>query len=316
MTLPQEIETHIERFSDQLDQFIDIKASLTLSLTLIDQSAQHTEGPVYLPAEDSVVWSDVVGDRILKYKDGKVSVFKQPARYQNGNALDLEGRIVGCSHRDRAIVRQEHSGEWQILVDRCDNKRLNSPNDITVKSDGTIWFTDPSFGLTSPNEGCGGQQEQFGSFVFRFDPATEEIDAVIKEMERPNGLAFSPDEQLLYVSDTSAVVNPSLLHHILVYDIVNGRTAKNGRVFAEVSPGEPDGFCLDTHGNLFTSAADGVHIYSPSGDLLGKIKTPEICANLTFGGKDRDRLFITAGNSLYSIQLKTRGITQQTRNIS
>ena len=303
MITSQQMKTQIEQFSTQLDELVDKEAVVTL----IDNSSQHTEGPVYIPAEDSVVWSDVVGDRLLQYQGGEVSVFKSPARYQNGNALDLEGRIVGCSHRDRAIVRQEHSGEWKILIDRYNNKRLNSPNDIVVKSDGTIWFTDPSFGLTSPNEGCGGQQEQFGSFVFRFDPVTQEIDAVIKEMERPNGLAFSPDERLLYVSDTSAVVNPSLLHHILVYDIIDGRVAENGRVFAEIHPGEPDGFCVDASGNVFTSAADGVHIYSSAGVLLGKIRTPEICANLTFGGKAYDRLFITAGDSLYSIQLKTKG---------
>ncbi|MEO0645521.1 MAG: SMP-30/gluconolactonase/LRE family protein [Cyanobacteria bacterium J06650_10] len=307
--------THTKSISTQIeisDPIMNELISPNATLVQLDNSAQHTEGPVYLPTEDSVVWSDIIGDRLLQYKAGEVSVFKSPARYQNGNALDLEGRIVGCSHRDRAIVRQAHSGEWTVLVDSYEGKRLNSPNDIVVKSDGTLWFTDPSFGLTTPSEGCGGQQEQFGSFVFRFDPNTQEIDAVIKEMDRPNGLAFSPDEQRLYVSDTSAVANSSLLNHILVYDIVEERLAKNGKVFAIVEPGEPDGFCLDEKGHVFTSAEDGIHIYTPSGLLLGKIKVPEVCANLTFGGKERDRLFITAGDSLYSIQLKTRGIHQPT----
>ncbi|MEL7331942.1 MAG: SMP-30/gluconolactonase/LRE family protein [Cyanobacteria bacterium J06560_2] len=286
-----------------MDTLVDPGASLLL----IDNSCEHTEGPVYIPADDSVVWSDTKGDRVLKYKAGQVTTYREPARFQNGNALDLEDRIVACSHLDRAIVRQEKTGEWKVLVDRYQGKRLNSPNDGVVKSDGTIWFTDPPFGLINPEEGCGGDQEQFGSFVFRFDPATAEINAVVTEMEKPNGLAFSPDESLLYISDTSAAMNDSLPHHILAYEIVEGRTAKNGSVFATVSPGEPDGFCLDAKGNIFTSAKDGVQIYSPAGSLLGKIKVPEVCANVTFGGDRNQHLFITAGKSLYSIQLKTPG---------
>ena len=300
-----EANTQIEIFDSALTELVSPEAELIC----IDDSSQHTEGPVYIPAEDSVVWSDVVGDRLLKYKSGEVSVFKTPARYQNGNALDLEGRLVGCSHRDRAIVRQEHDGQWKVLVDSYEGKRLNSPNDIVVKSDGTLWFTDPSFGLTTPSEGCGGQQEQFGSFVFRFDPSTKEIDAVVTEMERPNGLAFSPDEKLLYVSDTSAVVNPSFLHHILVYEIVDGRSARRGRVFAEVVSGESDGCCVDSRGIVFPSAQDGGQVYSPDGGRWGMICVPEVCANVTFGGVVCDRLFVTAGTSLYSIQLKTQGIT-------
>ena len=296
----QKIDTKIESFSAQMIDLVDP----TASLLRMDSSAEHAEGPVYIPADDSVVWSDTVGDRVFKCQANSVSIYREPARYQNGNALDLEGRIVACSHRDRAIVRQERNGQWQTLVDSYQGRRLNSPNDLVVKSDGTIWFTDPPFGLTNPQEGCGGQQEQFGSFVFRFDPATEEMDAVITEMERPNGLAFSPDEKLLYVSDTSAAVNPNLLHHILAYPLVDGRTVKAGSVFAVIDPGEPDGFCLDTQGNIFTSARDGIQIYSSKGSLLGKIKVPEVCANVTFGGKHYDQLFITAGKSLYRIQMK------------
>ena len=171
------------------------------------------------------------------------------------------------------------------------------------RSDGTIWFSDLPFGLTQPDEGYGGKQEQAGSFIFRFDPNTGEIDAVIKEMERPNGLAFSPDESILYVSNTSQVDYVQGHHCIRAYDVVDGRV-KGGRVFIFVEPGQPDGFKVDKEGNIFTSSADSVQIYSPEGDRLGKIFVPEIVANITFGGKDGRRLFITAGGSLYGIDLR------------
>ena len=180
---------------------------------------------------------------------------------------------------------------------------LNSPNDLVVKSDGTIWFTDPPFGLTQKNEGCGGQQEQAGSFVYRFDPDTREIDAVIKEMERPNGLAFNPDESILYVFDTSQVNYIQGHHYIRAYDLVGDRSVTNSRVFAVIEPGQPDGIKVDRQGNVFTSSADSVQIYSSDGTRLGKIFVDEVVANLAFG-KDGKRLFITAGGSLYGINLK------------
>ena len=201
-------------------------------------------------------------------------------------------------------MRQEHDGKWQIICDRYQNNRLNSPNDLIVKRDGTIWFTDPPFGLTQPNEGCGGQQEQAGSFVFRFDPDTGDIDAVIKEMERPNGLAFNPDESILYVSDTSQVNYVQGHHYIRAYDLVNEKQVTNSRVFAIIEPGQPDGIKVDRQGNVFTSSADSVQIYSPQGDRLGKIFVPEVVANLAFGGEGDRRLFIAAGGSLYGIDLK------------
>ena len=268
---------------------------------------QHSEGPVYIPADDSLIWSDVIGDRLLQWKAGKVSIYQASSSYQNGNALDLEGRIVACSHGHRAIVRQDFDGEWRILVDRYQGKRLNSPNDITVKSDGTLWFTDPPFGLTQANQGCGGEQEQPGSYVYRFDPATREMTAVVTDMCRPNGLAFSPNEQQLYVSDTSAFENPALFHDVRTFDVVNGHL-ENGRKFAEINPGQPDGLCTDRAGHLFISSEDSVQVYTPDATYLGKIFIPEICANLTFGERERNRLFIAAGGSLYAIDLNTRGI--------
>lgn len=294
----------IEIYDERMRELIPADATVVK----IAQGEVHSEGPVYFKEDDSVVWSDVNGNCVFRWSasDG-VSIIRKPSHYQNGNYRDTEGRLVACSHGDRAIVRREHNGEWQILVGRYQGNRLNSPNDLVVKSDGTIWFTDPPFGLTQPNQGYGGDEEQPGSFVYRFDPETREIDAVITEMERPNGIAFSPDESLLYVSDTSAFEHPQEHHYIRVYDVVDNRRVANSRIFATVSPGQPDGFRVDECGNIFTSSSDSVQVYAPDGTRLGKILVPETCANLTFGGKEGNRLFIAAGKSLYAIELNTRG---------
>lgn len=288
------------------DSRMDSIVAPDAKLEKLASGSKHTEGPVYLTQDDSVVFSDVSGDRLLRWSDADgVSIIHQSAYYyHNGNALDLEGRLIGCSHGKRAIVRREHDGEWKIICDRYQNNRLNSPNDLIVKSDGTIWFTDPPFGLTQPQEGCGGKQEQAGSFVYRFDPVTGDLDAVIKEMERPNGLAFSQDETILYVSDTSQVDYPQGHHNIRAYDVVDRKQVVNSRVFIEIEPGQPDGFKVNSQGNIFTSSADSVQIYSPEGDRLGKIFVPEVVSNLTFGGRHSKRLFITAGGSLYAMNLK------------
>ncbi|MEA5507537.1 SMP-30/gluconolactonase/LRE family protein [Halotia wernerae UHCC 0503] len=295
----------IEIYDDRLCAIVRPGASLQK----LANSAVHSEGPVYFHEDDSVVWSDAHGNLLLRWSanDG-VSVLRDPSDYQSGNYRDLEGRLVACSSGLRAIIRHEQNGEWKVLVDRYQGKRLNSPNDLVVKSDGTIWFTDPPYGITEPNQGYGGEQEQPGSYVYRFDPATGEIYPVVTDMVRPNGLAFSPDESLLYVSDTAAFNIPGGPHHIRVYEVVDGRWAKNGRVFAVIEPGLPDGFRVDEHGNVFTSSQDSVQVYAPDGTRLGKILVPETCANLTFGGKEHNRLFITAGKSLYAIDLNTRGI--------
>lgn len=295
----------IEIYDDRMHALVRSGASLQK----VANGAVHSEGPVYLHEDNSVVWSDAHGNRLLRWSaSDEVSVLRDPSDYQSGNYLDLEGRIVACSSGKRAIIRHEHDGQWKILVDRYQGKRLNSPNDLVVKSDGTIWFTDPPYGITEPNQGYGGEQEQPGSFVYRFNPATGEIDAVVTDMVRPNGLAFSPDEHLLYVSDTAAFNIPQGPHHIRVYEVTNEQQVTNGRVFAVIEPGQPDGLRVDEHGNVFTSSEDSVQVYAPEGTRLGKILVPEICANLTFGGPERDRLFITAGKSLYVINLNTRGV--------
>ncbi|MCC5647680.1 SMP-30/gluconolactonase/LRE family protein [Nostoc sp. CHAB 5824] len=295
----------IEIYDDRLRAIVRPEASLQK----LANGAVHSEGPVYFHEDDSVVWSDAHGNRLLRWSSiDNVSVLRDPSDYQSGNYRDLEGRLVACSSGLRAIIRREQDGEWKVLVDRYQNKRLNSPNDLVVKSDGTIWFTDPPYGITEPNQGYGGEQEQPGSYVYRFDPAIGEIYPVVTDMVRPNGLAFSPDESLLYVSDTAAFNIPGGPHHIRVYEVVDDRHLKNGRVFAVIEPGQPDGLRVDEHGNVFTSSQDSVQIYASDGTRLGKILVPEISTNLTFAGKKRDRLFITAGHSLYVIDLNTRGV--------
>jgi len=310
----------IEIYDDRLRAIVSPDASLQK----LANGAVHSEGPVYFHEDNSVVWSDAHGNRLLRWSPtDDVSVLRDPSDYQSGNYRDLEGRLVACSSGLRAIIRREDNGEWKVLVDRYQGKRLNSPNDLVVKSDGTIWFTDPPYGITEPNQGYGGEQEQPGSYVYRFDPATDEIYPVVTDMVRPNGLAFSPDENLLYVSDTAAFNIPGGPHDIRVYEVVSaaeglrlrsGTTChrhhyvKNGRVFAVIDPGQPDGFRVDKYGNVFTSSQDSVQIYSSDGTQLGKILVPETSTNLTFGGKQGERLFITAGHSLYAIDLNTRGV--------
>lgn len=296
---------NIEIYDDRLKLLLYSDATLQK----LTDGAVHGEGPVYFHEDDSVIWSDAHDNRLLRWSptDGN-SVIRQPSHYQSGNYRDLQGRLVACSQGQRAIIRREHDGQWQVLVDRYQGKRLNSPNDLVVKSDGTIWFSDPSFGLTYEEQGYGGKQEQAGDFVYRFDPETGEIDAVIKEIERPNGIAFNPDESLLYVSDTSAVEHPQQHHYIRVYEVKENRYVVNGRVFAIIEPGEPDGFRVDVQGNIFTSSADSVQIYASDGTHLGKILIPEVCTNLTFGGKEKNRLFITGESSLYAIALNTKGV--------
>jgi gluconolactonase len=279
------------------------------SLQKLADGAVHSEGPVYFQEDDSIIWSDAHGNRLLRWSawDG-VSVLRDPADYQNGNYRDLAGRLVSCSGGLRAIIRREHDGHWRVLCDRYQGKRLNSPNDLVVKGDGTIWFTDPPYGLTEPNQGYGGEQEQPGSYVYRFDPATDQIDAVVTDMLRPNGLTFSPDQQQLYISDSSAFNIADGYHHVRVYDVVEGHRVTNGRVFAVINPGQPDGLRVEDQGNVLISSEDSVQVYAPDGTRLGKIFVPETVANLTFGGQNRDRLIIAAGHSLYAIDLNTHGI--------
>ena len=266
------------------------------------------ECPVYLPEEEAVVYSDVRANRGMRWSATTGGeVWREPNDNTNGNTLDREGRVVHCEHRDRRIARTEPDGARHGLADSYQGKRLNSPNDVVVKSDGTIWFTDPPYGIILPEEGIPSPQEQPACYVFRFDPEAGELTALTDYMVHPNGLAFSPDESRLYVSDTSGGMDPKDPRHIVVFDVVDGRRLRDPRVFMEMEPGVPDGFRIDADGDVWTSAADGIHVLAPDGKDLARIRVPEVTANCVFGGPDGRRLFITASSSLYAIETLTTG---------
>lgn len=295
----------VELFDDRLDALVPRGASVDRLCT----GAQWSEGPVYLPIEAAVIWSDIPNDRLLRWTATEgLTVARSPSVFINGNTLDREGRIVHCSHGQRAITRVEEDGSATVLVDRWQGLRLNSPNDVVVHADGSVWFTDPPYGILSDREGYAADSEINANFVYRFDPATGDLRAVVSDVEEPNGLAFSPAGDFLYVSDTSAALRSDGTgnHHIRRYR-VSGHRALDGEVFVVVDPGLPDGFRIDSHGNLFTSSSDSIQVYAPDGTRLGKIGVPEKVSNCCWGGPDRNVLFITASTSLYSIQLSTTG---------
>jgi gluconolactonase len=259
------------------------------------------EGPVWFADGQYLLWSDIPNNVILQYAEGLgVRVWRHPSNNTNGHTRDREGRLISCEHGGRRVSRTEHDGSYTVLVDRYKGKRLNSPNDVVVKSDGTIWFTDPPYGILSDYEGKKTKSAIGANYVYRFDPKTKSLTVVADDFDKPNGIAFSPDEKRLYIADTGRSHDPDGARHIRVFDVIDGRKLARGRVFAEISPGLADGFRLDTDGNVWTSAGDGVHCFSPRGELLGKILVPEVVSNVCFGGPKRNRLFITATTSLYA----------------
>jgi gluconolactonase len=271
-----------------------------------------TEGPAYFAAGRYLVFSDIPNDRIMRFDEtsGVVSVFREPARNTNGHTVDQQGRLISCEHQSRALSRTEHDGRVTMLATHFGGKRLNSPNDVVVKSDGSIWFTDPTYGIDSDYEGDAAASEIGASNVYRFDPATTEITAVITDRVRPNGLAFSPDERTLYVSDTGASHVDGHPRAISAYAVAtDGRSVSQPRLWAVSDAGFFDGFRCDVDGNVWASTAEGVRCYAPDGTHLGTVKVPELVANVCFGGRKRNRLFITAQTSLYAIFLNTTGAT-------
>jgi gluconolactonase len=268
------------------------------------------EGPVYVPDEDAVVWSDIPNDRVLRWSglDGSVRDLYKPADFANGHTLDHDGTILACEHGNRRIARYERDGRRTTVVDRFEGKRLNSPNDIIVASDGAIWFTDPPYGIVSDAEGHAAESELGACYVFRLDRESGELAIVSDDMVDPNGLAFSPDESVLYVSDTSRARIEGGNHHILAFDVIDGgRGLGEPRVFHVMEPGLADGFRVDVEGNVWTSAGDGVHVLDASGSELGRILLPEPVGNCTFGGADGRRLFIVATSTLWAIDVGIRG---------
>jgi gluconolactonase len=275
---------------------------------LLFTGCEWAEGPVWLPALGAVRWSDIPNDRILQWDraTGETAVYATDVEFTNGRVLDLAGQVVQCSHGRRRIER-DVDGVVTGIVDRYDGHRFNSPNDIVVASDGAIWFTDPPYGIDpSEREGHAGEEEYGGCYVFRYVEATGELTAVITDMVHPNGLAFSPDESLLYVADTGA--NAGARSWMRVYDVVDGRAASNGRFFAD--PGASDGFRVDVEGRVWTSwskedRVGGVVVYDPQGVELLRVDVGEPAANVCFGGPDGDELYITANSSLYRLRTRT-----------
>jgi gluconolactonase len=266
------------------------------------------EGPVWFADHDCLLFSDLPNDRVLRWTDtGGVSLFRQPSHFENGHTRDREGRLVSCCHRTRCITRTEPDGRITLLADRFDGKRLNSPNDVIVKSDGTIWFTDPPYGIQTDYEG-GKQTAELPAYVYRLEPQSGTLTVAADSFDGPNGLCFSPDEKRLYITESGLQFAVDPVQEIRVFDVSDdGTRLTNGRAFHKVRPGFADGLRCDEDGNIWGSAADGVHCIDPAGVLLGKIKVPYTVSNLAFGGRNRSRLFICASHTLYAIYINCRG---------
>lgn len=272
--------------------------------------ARWSEGPVWFAAGRYLLWSDIPNNRLMRWDetDGSVSTFRQPSNNTNGNTVDGQGRLVSCEHLSRRVTRSEHDGSITVIADKWQGKRLNSPNDVVVKSDGSIWFTDPSYGIMMDYEGDRAESEIGACHVYRVDPDSGEVSAVATDFVKPNGLAFSADERHLFISDTGGTHDSNGPAHIRKMDVnPDGCRLGDGQVFADCTQGFFDGFRLDRGGRIWSSAADGVHCLNQKGELIGKIHIPEIVGNVCFGGPKKNRLFIAGTSSLYSVYLNVNG---------
>jgi gluconolactonase len=304
-----------DRYPDPAVELLDPSfGKYRLGLASVERLAtgmRWCEGPAWFGGGRYLLWSDIPNNRIMRWQEetGAVSVFRQPSNNANGNTRDRQGRLVTCEHDTRRITRTEHDGTITVLMDKFDGKPLNSPNDIVVKSDDSIWFTDPPFGILGNYEGHVATPE-LPTNVYRFDPKTGKATVAVGDVNRPNGLAFSPDESKMYIVEAAA--NPRV---IKVFDVTdNGTKLANGKVFLTAEPGgTPDGFRLDVDGNLWcgwgmgNEKQDGVKVFDPTAKPIGFIALPERCANVCFGGVKRNRLFMAASHSLYSLYVNTQG---------
>ncbi|MBV8869904.1 MAG: SMP-30/gluconolactonase/LRE family protein [Acetobacteraceae bacterium] len=279
------------------------------SVERLATDCRWSEGPVYFGDARCVLWSDIPNDRILRWDEetGAVTTYRKPSNNANGNTRDRQGRLVTCEHRGRRVVRTECDGAITVLMDRHEGKRLNSPNDVVVASDGAVWFTDPPFGLLGYYEGERAESE-LPPAVWRLDPQSGRASLVADDIAAPNGLAFSPDERTLYV-----VASRETPRKILAYDVVDGTRVANRRVLIDAEGGTPDGFRVDVDGNLWCGwgmepELDGVRVFNPHGEPIGQIALPERCANLCFGGRWRNRLFMAASHGLYALYVNTQGV--------
>jgi gluconolactonase len=268
------------------------------------------EGPVWWGDARCLLWSDIPNNRIMRWDEatGAVSEFRRPANYANGNARDRQGRLLTCEHLTRRVTRTEYDGSITVLASQYEGKPLNSPNDIVCKSDGSIWFSDPPFGILHHYEGSAAKPE-LPTNVYRIDPKSGKLAVVLGDLNRPNGLCFSPDESKLYIGENG--VTPRLIH---VYDVVGGSKLANKKQFLDCGEGTVDGFRCDIDGNLWCGwgmgkdELDGVMVYNPAGKAIGRIQLPERCANLCFGGIARNRLFMASSQSIYALYVATQGV--------
>ncbi|APW37093.1 gluconolactonase [Rhodoferax koreense] len=303
-----------ERYPDPAIEVLDPRfLNYRITSAAVERLAtgmRWAEGPAWFGDGRYLLWSDIPNNRIMKWEEetGAVSVFRKPSNYANGHTRDRQGRLVGCEHGGRRVVRTEYDGSLTVLMDRFEGKRLNSPNDVVVKSDGSVWFTDPPFGILGFYEGAPAPSE-LPTNVYRLDPVTGAATVVTSAVARPNGLCFSPDESRLYLVESGAVPR-----RIRVFDLSqDGQRLENDRVFVQCAEGEtPDGFRCDVDGNLWAGwglgeGRDGVRIFAPEGTAIGHIHLPERCANLCFGGPARNRLFMAASQSVYALYVNTQG---------
>jgi gluconolactonase len=276
-------------------------------LETLGEGYRWLEGPVWFADHDCLYVSDLPNDRILRWSEnGGISVFRRPSGFANGHARDRQGRLIGCSHRNRCVIRTELDGTVTVLASHYAGKRLNSPNDIVCKSDGSIWFSDPPYGIETDYEG-GKQISELPPTLYRLDAASGELRIAADDFEGPNGLAFSPDERILYVAETGRQFDPEPRRCIRRFQVGADGRLSGGERFHKVEPGFADGFRVDEQGNIWSSAADGVHCISPQGELLGKILVPSLVSNLAFGGRNRSRLFLCVSQRLIAIYVNVRG---------
>jgi gluconolactonase len=305
----------MSRYPDPAVRILDPRFTrLRLAMASVEclyEGARWSEGPVWFGDTRQLLWSDIPNNRILRWDEvtGQVNDFRRPSNYANGNTRDRQGRLVTCEHLTRRVTRTEYDGAITVLADRYEGKPLNSPNDVVVKSDGSIWFSDPTFGISGFYEGEKHEAELPPS-VYRIDAISGKVERVIDAFTGPNGLAFSPDERTLYVVDSRA--EPRKIHAFDVSD--DGTRVTNPRVVIDAGPGTPDGFRVDVEGNLWcgwgmgTDELDGVRVFTPQGEAIGHIALPGRCANLCFGGRHRNRLFMAASQGLYALYVNVQGV--------
>ena len=298
-TLPSHLELHDDRFRRLVHRLSNLER--------IADGFTWTEGPVWCGDWNCLIFSDIPSQRLMRWSEVEgLSVYRSGTGFNNGNTRDRQGRLIGCRHGHRDVVRTEHDGSLTVLADSYDGKPLNSPNDVVVSADGAVWFTDPTYGIISNFEGYLAEPEQEAHHVFRIDPATGELAPVVSDFVQPNGLCFSPDESILYIAESGSSHDDTVPAVIRKFQVDGARLTDAGE-FVRLDNGLPDGIRTDMTGNLWSSAGDGVHCFAPDGTLLGKILIRERVANIAFGGRDGHRLFITASSSVYRVFVDVLG---------